>query len=88
MTPPPPPLPPTTRPRRNILEFFRSGEGVLTTTVEDDERTTSEGPRVRLTTSAVKSISATLMRRKTDPEISTTANISVREALRTKGEEA
>jgi hypothetical protein len=74
-TPPPPPPP-------RVIEFFRTGEGAFVT-ANRGVRTTATG-----TTSTLHSIEEVLKRHRAELANSDTANISVREALRTRGDEA
>jgi Reverse transcriptase (RNA-dependent DNA polymerase) len=66
-------------PQRNLLEYFRTGETALAVI---------DQPSIRLTTSAVQSVRDTLQRQKGELGTTDTSNISVREALRTRGDEA
>ena len=73
-TPPPPP------PR--VIEFFRTGEGAFVT-ANRSVRTTATGP-----TAILHSIEEVLKRHRAELANSDTANISVKEALRTRGDAA
>jgi hypothetical protein len=67
------------KPVRKLIEFFRTGEeGVLLTAPEEK--------KVTLTTSALESILQHLREEVSDPDAN--ANVSVRNALKTRGKEA
>ena len=74
-TPPPPPPP-------RVIEFFRTGEGAFVT-ANRSVRTTATGPTVIL-----HSIEEVLKRHRAELGKSDTANISVKEALRTRDDAA
>ena len=77
------PLPPSTpeQPRRDVLDFSGGNEGALTVTA-------SHQNTVKLSGSSVALIEKVLLERKRSNTVSNTSNVSVREALRTRGDDA
>ena len=75
-TPPPPPSPP------RVIEFFRTGEEAFVT-ANRSVHTTANGP-----TAILHSIEEVLKRHRAELANSDTANTSVKEALRTRGDAA
>lgn len=76
-------LPPSTpeQPRRDVMDFSRGNEGALTVTA-------SHQNTVKLSGSSVALIEKVLLERKRSNTVSNTSNVSVREALRTRGDDA
>jgi hypothetical protein len=82
LSPPPSPLP-LAENQRDVIDYFRSGMGVLTATKSDTKK-----KKVILSGSALETITAVLPQKKRESDIVPSANVSVRDALRTRGHEA
>jgi hypothetical protein len=82
LSPPPSPLP-LAENQRDVMDYFRSGMGVLTAIKSDTIK-----KRVTLSGSALETITAVLLQKKRESDIVPSANVSVRDALRTMGDEA
>ena len=75
-----PTLPPAAN-KRDVMGYFRGSTGVLTATDTDLIKK-------RVTLSAVATITAVLAKKKMESDVVPSANVSVRDALRTRGEDA
>ena len=79
----PTPTPPPAVNQRDVMGYFRGNMGVLTATDDD-----LIAKKVSISVSAVDAITAVLAKKKKECATVPSANVSVREALRTRGDEA